>query len=211
MNNSMPTKQLPQDPPAEAISSVLQFELNSRRLSARRKGSSRGIVVPHPHTPILFRNPLEVALLESVWMTDCTIEATLEAGASKREGQELCVLFGYQDTENYYFVHLGNMAAGHVNQLYCVQEGVPRLVTVKFAVNTTWLPHTEHGLRVERTVRDGLIRIYFDDFTTPVLEAMDSSLTQGQSGLGTFGTDLKLSNVKIKGVRARNFQRPTLA
>jgi hypothetical protein len=180
--------------------------------AARRKDLPQIKVMPHPHaTPPPFRNPLEVAMLQAVVMTDCTVEATLRAGADKREGQEICVIFGYQDERNYYFVHLGSMAVGHVNHLYCVQTGQPNPMSVKFSVNTTWLPNTEHRLRVERIVRDGLIRVYFDDLATPVLEAVDRTFDQGQVGIGTFGADLLLSDVQVKGVRARNFQRPTLA
>jgi hypothetical protein len=211
MKNSKSINPLPEDPPAKLAGPILNFDLKRRPPSARRKDSSLTKLVQHPSQAEPFRNPLEVTLLESAAMSDCTIEATLERGPCKQGTDEVCVLFGYQDPENYYFVHLGNMAGGHVNQLYCIQAGIPRPVPVKFAVNTTWQPQTEHRLRVERTVRDGLIRIYFDDFATPVLEAVDTSLNQGQAGLGTFGTDLKLSNVKIKGVRARQFQRPTLA
>ncbi len=210
MKKSTPITQHPENPPAKPPEAVLNFELHQRQRSARRKDAPRLKVVPYPGTPELFCSPLDVSLLESVTMTDCTIEATLEIGCYKR-GQEVRVLFGYQDPENYYFVHLGNMSDGHVNRIHCVIGGVPQPVAVKFAVNTTWQPRTEHRLRVERTVRDGLIRIYFDDFTTPVLEAVDTRLNQGQAGLGTFGSDLRLSGVKIKGVRARNFQRSTLA
>jgi hypothetical protein len=150
-------------------------------------------------------------MLQSVVMTDCTIEATLQAGPSKHEGQEICVIFGYQDGYNYYYVHLGNMAAGHVNHLYRVQNGEPQPVPVKFSINTTWQPQSEHRLRVERSVRSGYIRVYFDDLTTPVLEAIDTSFTQGQAGLGTFGSDLQLSNVQVKGVRVRTDARLKIA
>ena len=57
-------------------------------------------------------------------------------------------------------------------------------------------------MKVERTVADGRIAVYFDDMKTPIMTATDKTFTWGQVGLGSFDDSSNWDDVRVYAVRA---------
>ena len=60
-----------------------------------------------------------------------------------------------------------------------------------------------HHVRVVRKVEDGLIAVYFDDMTKPVMEAKDKHFTWGRIGVGSFDDTGVYDDIVIRGVTVK--------
>ena len=60
-----------------------------------------------------------------------------------------------------------------------------------------WGEDVWHRVRVERSLTGGQIRVFFDDMTTPVLEAVDTTLERGRIGFGSFDDSGRFTDVLL--------------
>ena len=60
-----------------------------------------------------------------------------------------------------------------------------------------WGQNVWHRIRIERRASTGSIRVFFDDLTTPIMEATDTSFTEGRIGFGSFDDTGKIDNIRI--------------
>jgi hypothetical protein len=146
-----------------------------------------------------YRSPHSIALLKDVKVTDFELtlrcqETNIDAGAHR----DLCVFWGYQDPAHFYYVHLGAKADPHACQIFIVNGAPRKMITVDQAKGTPW---TEgwHKVKVERTVSDGTMKVYFDDMKKPYMTAKDKTFTWGQIGIGTFDDHGNFDDVVLHG------------
>ena len=52
-------------------------------------------------------------------------------------------------------------------------------------------------MRLERTVADGKIRVFYEDMDTPIMEAEDQHFDFGRIGVGSFDDTGKVDNIRI--------------
>jgi len=90
----------------------------------------------------------------------------------------LCLFFGKQDDSNFYYVHLGQKADPHALSTFAV-DGEPRVsIAEKWIERLTWGDEW-HRARVARNSKSGDIKVYFDDYENPIMEANDKRFTGG--------------------------------
>ena len=95
------------------------------------------------------------------------------------------MIFNYVDPSHFYYVHLANQADEHANSIFIV-DGKPRVsIAEKRTKGTKW-DDGWHDVRIKRDPESGLIEVYFDDMTHPVMSAHDKTFSKGRIGLGTF-------------------------
>jgi hypothetical protein len=54
-------------------------------------------------------------------------------------------------------------------------------------------------VKVERTIADGSMKVYFDDMKKPYMTAKDKTFTWGQVGIGTFDDHGNFDDVVLRG------------
>ncbi|WP_437205604.1 hypothetical protein [Planctomicrobium sp. SH664] len=149
-----------------------------------------------------YRSPFNISLLKDVVVSDFELTARVKTLQTSRGHRDMCVVFGYQDPANFYYVHLGEKTDPHSNQVMRVQNAPRTMITETNDEGTPWKDDTWHTVKVVRKVDDGLIEIYFDDMEKPRKIAHDKTFGWGRIGLGTFD-DLGLwDDLKIKGTSA---------
>lgn len=151
-----------------------------------------------------YRSPYSFALLKEVKVTDFELtfrcqETHVDAGPHR----DLCVFWGYQDPTHFYYAHLGAIADPHACQIFIVNNAPRTMITVDQAKGTPW---TEgwHNVKVERTVADGSMKVYFDDMQKPYMTAKDKTFTWGQVGIGTFDDHGNFDDVVLRGNLAKS-------
>ncbi len=132
------------------------------------------------------RSPHSISLLKDVVVSDFELTAKVQTLQTSRGHRDMCVIFGYQDPANFYYVHLGQATDDHANQIFVVDDAPRIKISEKTNTGTPWKDATWHTIKVVRRTNDGLIEIYFDDLTRPVMIAHDKRFTWGQIGLGSF-------------------------
>jgi hypothetical protein len=146
-----------------------------------------------------YRSPWSFALLKDVEVTDFELsfkcqETHVDAGPHR----DLCVFWGYQDPNHFYYAHLGAKADPHACQIFIVNDAPRTMITVDQAQGTPWTEHW-HKVKVERTVADGSMKVYFDDMEKPYMTAKDKTFTWGQVGIGTFDDHGNFDDVVLRG------------
>ncbi|MDH3650486.1 MAG: hypothetical protein OEQ53_12445, partial [Saprospiraceae bacterium] len=54
-----------------------------------------------------------------------------------------------------------------------------------------------HKVRIERNIREGNIKVYFDNMQVPVMEATDTHFEFGHIGFGSFDDTGRFDNIRI--------------
>jgi hypothetical protein len=152
------------------------------------------------------RSPLSIAWLKDIVVSD--FELTTWAQSTAPEAgphRDLCLFWGYQDPDHFYYVHFGAKPDDHACQIFIVNGADRKKITVDEAQGTPWTDGW-HQLRVFRQVDDGAIKAYFDDMAKPLMTAQDKTFTWGQVGVGTFDDSGNFDSVNLLG---RRVERPS--
>jgi quinoprotein glucose dehydrogenase len=152
-----------------------------------------------------YRSPFNIALLAGHRVGDFVLTARVQSTQEPRGHRDMCLIFGYQDPANFYYVHLGEKTDPHSNQIFLVNEAPRVAISEKTTPGTPWEVGKWHQVKIKRTAATGLIEIYFDDMETPSHVAHDKTFLNGRIGLGTFDDmglwdDLKLHGVTVEEV-----------
>lgn len=147
------------------------------------------------------RSPFNYALVRDVVVGDFVFEAKVQSTTRDYGHRDVCLIFGWQAADRFYYVHLAKKADDHANQVFIVNEAPRKKISKTTTPGTDWTDGWHH-LKVVRTVADGRIAVYFDDMTRPVMTASDRTFTRGQVGVGTFDDTANFRDVKLYGVKA---------
>jgi hypothetical protein len=145
------------------------------------------------------RSPFNFVLLKDARFTDLSLTAKVRTTTRAYGHRDIVVVFGYQDTAHFYYAHFGEKADDHACQVFIVNDAPRTKISTKETTGIPWKEDVWHTIRVTRTAADGMIRVYFDDLDTPVMEARDTTLGAGQVGFGSFDDTARFDDVVIEG------------
>jgi hypothetical protein len=148
-------------------------------------------------TPV--RSPFNRAVFKDLIVGDFVLEVKLQSTARDYPHRDLCLFFGYQDPAHMYYVHFGQSTDDHANQIFLVNDAPRKKISTKTTEGTPW-DHQWHRARVVRRVQSGSIEVYFDDWQSPVMTAVDHTFSCGQVGIGSFDDTGRFDDVLVYGV-----------
>lgn len=146
------------------------------------------------------RSPENIAIREGGFVGDFVFTARVMTKQTSRGHRDMCVVFGYQDPANFYYVHLGEKTDPHSNQIFLVDEAPRVAISEQASEGTPWKDGTWHRVKIVRTVATGLIEIYFDDMEKPTHVAHDKTFAWGCIGIGTFDDKGLWDDVEVRGI-----------
>lgn len=146
------------------------------------------------------RSPLNIALAKALIVGDFSLEARVRSTVKDYPHRDMCLFFGYQDSAHFYYVHLGKKTDDHANQIFIVNDAPRTKISQETTPGTNW-DDEWHRLKLVRTVADGSIAVYWDDFERPIMTAVDKTFSWGQIGLGSFDDIGDWDDVVVRGVR----------
>ena len=144
------------------------------------------------------RSPRAVALWRGHAFGDFVLEAELMQTGREYGHRDLCLFFGFEDPESYRYVHLASKADAHAHNVFVVDGDPRRAIATHATGGVDWGDGVWHRVRVERRMHDGRVRVFFDDFDEPVLEATDPDPTVGLVGFGSFDDVGKLRGLEVR-------------
>ena len=131
------------------------------------------------------RSPHNISLLKDQIVGDFELYAKVLTTARDYGHRSMCLFFGYQDPAHFYYVHLGQETDDHANQIFIVNDAPRIKISTKTSAGTPW-DGNWHQVRIVRKVQSGLVEVYWDDMSNPVMTATDKTYAWGQIGLGSF-------------------------
>ncbi len=143
------------------------------------------------------RSPYNVSLLKGVRVGDFILDVRLRSTHKDYNHRDLCLFFGWQDPEHFYYVHLGKRADDHANSVFLV-DGKPRVSIADWRTDGTPWTDDWHRARVIR--RGAQIEVYFDDMDTPAMTAQSDRFGAGRVGLGSFDDKGRFDDFALWGV-----------
>lgn len=143
------------------------------------------------------RSPFNIALVRDKVFGDFVLDAELASTVKPYGHQDMCVFFGFENTNRFYYVHIAVAPDPHAHNIFIVNDAPRLAIARETSRGVVWGENTFHKVRVERKVSDGAIKVFFDDFTTPIMVAEDKTFGEGYIGFGSFDDMGKIDNVKI--------------
>jgi hypothetical protein len=144
------------------------------------------------------RSPFNIALRTDAVVGDFDLFARVRSTHPDYDHRDACVIFGYQNPAQFYYVHFGKRTDDHANQIFVVDHHPRTKISEKTSEGTPW-DEGWHEIKIERRVKDGTIRIFFDDMETPVMTARDERFAWGKVGIGSFDDTTMWDDVRLYG------------
>lgn len=183
----------------DKASSIEEFEFSDNKFwqfSKEQKGGALECTGKSDYQPTV-RSPHSVALIKGRNFGSFVLEADLQQTGRVYNHQDMCVFFGVQDKSHFYYTHISKAMDDHANNVFVV-DNEPRIkISTKTNDGQNWKPNNWHKIRLERDIDTGTIRLFFDDMSTPVMEASDKRFGAGGIGFGSFDDSGKIDNVRI--------------
>lgn len=143
------------------------------------------------------RSPFNIALIRNLELGDFVLEADLIQTGREYGHRDMCVFFAAKDPSNFYYVHLATAADPHAHNIFLVNDE-PRLAIAKQTTKgVDWGLEVWHKVRIERTLKDGAIRVFFDDLSEPIMVAEDRHFDYGRVGFGSFDDTGMATNIRV--------------
>ncbi|HYC85584.1 MAG TPA: hypothetical protein VEB86_10195 [Chryseosolibacter sp.] len=142
-----------------------------------------------------FRSPHTIALIATVAVGSFILEADLLQTGREYGHRDMCVVFGFQDPSHFYYAHIASKMDDNAHQLMVVNEAPRKKISLFTTPGVEWGQGQWHKVRVERTLTDGKIRIFFDGQL--IQEAVDASFANGYIGFGSFDDSGKVDNIRL--------------
>ncbi len=143
------------------------------------------------------RSPFNIALIAGKHFGDFVLEADVVQTGKEYGHRDMCFFFGFQDPDRFYYAHLATKTDDHAHNIFIVNQKPRTKVSATTTPGVNWGLEIWHKVRVERTLADGTIKVYFDDLKTPVMTATDTTFGAGFIGFGSFDDTGKVDNVRV--------------
>ncbi|MEM7316386.1 MAG: SUMF1/EgtB/PvdO family nonheme iron enzyme, partial [Planctomycetota bacterium] len=153
--------------------------------------------------------PENVCWLKGLNLLDFDIRFRIKCRPVGREERGICVCWGRSFYEsqrrNFYFAKLCE-SSGSCGIRVTAKNKIRSIASEKPTKGVPWTDGW-HQVRVWRRVKDGQIRVYFDDMVKPILTARDETYDRGYFGVGSFGNHLSIDDVEFCGRLIRGGDR----
>lgn len=158
------------------------------------------------------RSPFNIALIAGQQFGDFVLEADLIQTGREYGHRDMCLFFGLKNPAQFYYVHMASVMDDHAHNVFIVDNEPRTKISEKTTEGVNW-GQGWHHVRLERSVKIGTIKVYFDDMDTPIMTATDKTFGAGYIGFGSFDDTGKAKNIKIWGQKSEKkktefYQRP---
>ena len=187
----------------EAIQDFVLSDTKSWKMTTTNGETSLECLGKSKYNP-RYRSPFNIALIAGRQFGDFVFDVELQSTVKPYPHQDMCLFFGFQDTNHYYYTHIAVRpdpvkTESHAHDLFIVNNAARQCFAKEVSAGVTWGKDVWHKIRVTRTVNDGAIKVYFDDFTKPIMSGSEKTFNTGAIGVGTFDDAGKVRNLRIWG------------
>src|SRR5436190_5067606 len=187
------------DSPA-ALKDFIMTDAKAWRFSA---SNALELTTQSDYKPIV-RSPVNIALIADKMFEDFVLDVHLIQTGREYGHRDMCLFFGFQTPTNFYYAHIATAADPHAHNIFIV-NGQPRTnIAKKTTKGVNWGLGIWHKVRLERTLADGAIRVFFDDMNETIMVAEDKTYGARYIGFGSFDDTGIIDNIRILGTKVEN-------
>ena len=148
------------------------------------------------------RSPLNIALIADKVFGDFVLEVELLSTKKPYPHQDMCLFFGFTGPAKYYYNHLAVAADPNAHNVFIVNDAPRKNFAKETTKGITWGEREWHKIRAERDTQAGTYKVFFDDFSKPIMLAEDKTFLKGHIGFGSFDDVGMVTSIKIWGPSA---------
>jgi hypothetical protein len=139
--------------------------------------------------------PTIVAVLKTVKLKDFILEMDVLQNGKDFSQLDICLFYGIQDINNYYYAQLASSAGNKSHNVFRVKNDQTERMGEMQSKGIIWGYQKWHTIKLERSVSDKQIKLFMNDEL--ILEVNDESLEAGYIGFGSFDDAFKVDNLTI--------------
>ena len=143
------------------------------------------------------RSPVHIALFKDVAPTDFVMDLEMQSTIPAYGHQDLCLFFGFESPQRYYYTHIGRAADMNAHNVFIVNDAPRKNIAKTTTKGVDWKADTWHHVRLARQGTTGKVEVYVDDLKTPVMTAEDKTFPTGFVGFGSFDDTGRFRNVRV--------------
>lgn len=143
------------------------------------------------------RSPLNLALLRLGKLENFVLDLDMIQSGREYGHRDLCLFWGVQDKEHYYYVHMASKGDENAHQVFIVDGEARKPITISRTEGVKRGEDEWHHVRLVRDSEAGTIQVFFDDMETPIMKANDRTFGAGFLGVGSFDDTGGFDNIKI--------------
>lgn len=143
------------------------------------------------------RSPVHIALFKQLTATDFVMDLEMQSTIPAYGHQDLCLFFGFESPQKYYYVHIAREADMNAHNVFIVNDAPRKNIAKTTTKGIDWKADTWHHVRLARQGSTGKIEVFFDDLKTPIMTAEDKTFPTGYVGFGSFDDTGRFRNVRV--------------
>lgn len=152
-----------------------------------------------------YRSPPNIAMLKDVTVGDFELTVSVQSTRpTAGPHRDMIVVWGYQNPNQFYYVHLGAVSDPTSGQIFVVDNAARTAITLPGATGTPWT-NGWFDVKVTRNVATGAMNVYFGNLATPFMSANDDRFEWGRVGLGTFDDHGNWDNFQLTASAVADF------
>jgi hypothetical protein len=183
---------------AEALGDFVTSDPKAWRLASTERGRTLELSAQSRYKPSV-RSPVNLAMIRDRVFGDFILECDLMQTGREYGHRDMCLYFGFESPSRFYYAHMATAADDHAHNVFVVREQPRTKIGTETTKGVDWGQNAWHRVRIERTLADGLIKVYFDDLQRPIMVARDRTLGAGYIGFGSFDDTGMIDNIRIWG------------
>lgn len=149
------------------------------------------------------RSPRSIALIPDIRVEgDFVLEVEMMQTGADTPHRDLCLIFGFEALDRFYYAHLGLEPDEHSCNVFRVDSADRERVGTVAKRGMAWGRGTWHRVRLECS-QDGSMRLFFDNMETPQFDVKLDRAASGLLGFGSFDDSGAFRNLRIWGQHAK--------
>ncbi|MFN7877316.1 MAG: hypothetical protein ACK5PB_18500 [Pirellula sp.] len=141
------------------------------------------------------RSPHNIAWIKDISLKTFAIKLKVRSTKDTGNHRDCCIFFSKQNADQFYYVHLGAKPDPASGQIMIVNNA-PRSPLTKNETQVAW-DDQWHDVMLVRHAESGLIEVFFDDMTKPIMQCKDTTFNQGSIGIGSFDDMNEFDEVRV--------------
>lgn len=139
--------------------------------------------------------PTQIALINGFEASDFVMEFDFVQRGKDFTLRDVCVVFGYTDTDNFCFAQAASEETKYTHNVFCVENGKPRKIGSSKNQGVLWDYEKWQSVVLVRQSAAKTVQLYVDGQL--VVESGADESKPGLIGIGTFGSEFKIDNLKV--------------
>lgn len=186
-----------------AVRDFIFSDATAWKISRANNNAALELVKQSNYKPVV-RSPVNISLINGKQFTDFVLEGDFIQTGREYGHRDMCIYFGFQNTTNFYYVHIATAADPHAHNIFAVTNAPRIAIATETTKGVNWGLDIWHKVRLERNTGNGDIRVFFDDMSKPIMVAQDKTFGAGYAGFGSFDDTGMVDNIKIWGTEAKS-------